>query len=65
MPKVSLTELVESKTDKDKAKEPKIEGTKMLEILSPSAEVTVPKGLKFLTFLFLQFLALRLYLYQS
>jgi hypothetical protein len=35
MPKVPLAELAESKTDKDKAEEPKIEGTKMLEILSP------------------------------
>jgi hypothetical protein len=43
MPKVPLAELVESKTDKDKAEEPKIEGTKTLEILSPLAEVTVPK----------------------
>jgi hypothetical protein len=43
MPKVPLVELAESKTDKDKAEEPKIEGTKMLEILSPSAEATVPK----------------------
>ena len=46
MPKVPLAEPAESKTDKDKAKEPKIEGTKMLEILSPSAEVTVPKAQK-------------------
>jgi hypothetical protein len=30
----------------DKAEEPKIEGTKMLEVLSPSAEVTVPKAQK-------------------
>jgi hypothetical protein len=37
MPKVPLAELAESKTNKDKAEEPKIEGTKMLEILSPSA----------------------------
>jgi hypothetical protein len=43
MPKVPLVELAESKTDKDKTEEPKIEGTKMLEILSPSAEATVPK----------------------
>jgi hypothetical protein len=34
MPKVPSTELAESKTDK--AEEPKIEGTKMLEVLSPS-----------------------------
>jgi hypothetical protein len=33
----------------DKAEEPKIEGTKMLEVLSPSAEVTVPKAQKGLT----------------
>jgi hypothetical protein len=46
MPKVPLGEPAESKTDKDKAEEPKIEGTKMLEILSPSAEVTVPKAQK-------------------
>jgi hypothetical protein len=46
MPKVPSAELVESKTDKDKAKEPKIEGTKMLETLSPPAEVTVPKAQK-------------------
>jgi hypothetical protein len=46
MPKAPLAELGESKTDKDKAEEPKIEGTKMLEILSPSAEVTVPKAQK-------------------
>jgi hypothetical protein len=44
MPKVPSTELAESKTDK--AEEPKIEGTKMLEVLSPSAEVTVPKAQK-------------------
>jgi hypothetical protein len=46
MPKAPSAELVESKTGKDKAEEPKIEGTKMLEILSPSAEVTVPKAQK-------------------
>jgi ribosomal protein L9 len=44
MPKVPSAELAESKTDK--AEEPKIEGTKMLEALSPSAEVTVPKAQK-------------------
>jgi hypothetical protein len=37
MSKVPLAELAKSKTNKDKAEEPKIEGTKMLEILSPSA----------------------------
>jgi hypothetical protein len=46
MLKVPLAELDESKTDKDKAEEPKIEGIKMFEILSPSAEVTVPKAQK-------------------
>jgi hypothetical protein len=46
MPRVPSAELAESKTDKDKVEEPKIEGTKMLEILSPSAEVTVPKAQK-------------------
>jgi hypothetical protein len=44
MPKVPSAELAESKTDK--AEEPKIEGTKMLEALSPLAEVTVPKAQK-------------------
>jgi hypothetical protein len=46
MRKVPLGEPAESKTDKDKAEEPKIEGTKMFEILNPSAEVTVPKAQK-------------------
>jgi hypothetical protein len=32
MPKVPSAKLAESKTDKDKAEEPKIEGTKMLEV---------------------------------
>jgi hypothetical protein len=41
MPKAPLVEQAEAKTGKDKAEEPKTE--KMLEILSPSAEVTVPK----------------------
>jgi hypothetical protein len=44
MPKVPSTELAESKTGK--TEEPKIEGTKMLEVLSPSAEVTVLKAQK-------------------
>jgi hypothetical protein len=44
MPKVPSAELAESKTDK--AEELKIERTKMLEALSPSAEVTVPKAQK-------------------
>jgi hypothetical protein len=43
MPKIPSSKVVESKTDKDKAEEPKIEGTKMLEILSPSVEVAVSK----------------------
>jgi hypothetical protein len=46
MSKVPSSELAESKTDKNKAKEPKVEGTRLLEILSPSAEVTVPKAQK-------------------
>jgi hypothetical protein len=46
MLKVPSAELAESKIDKDKAEEPKIEGTKMLEILSPPAEVTVMKAQK-------------------
>jgi hypothetical protein len=46
MPKVPSAELAESKADKDKAEEPKIEGTKMLEILSPPTEVIVPKAQK-------------------
>jgi hypothetical protein len=46
MSKVLSAELAESKTDKDKAEEPKIEGSKMLEILSPSVEATVPKAQK-------------------
>jgi hypothetical protein len=43
MPKASSAEQAEAKTGKDKAEEPKTEGTKMLEVLSPSAEVIVPK----------------------
>jgi hypothetical protein len=46
MPKVPSAELAESQADKGKAEEPKIEETKMLEILRPSAEVTVPKAQK-------------------
>jgi hypothetical protein len=41
MPKAPSAEQAEAKTGKDKAEEPKTE--KMLEILSPSVEVTVPK----------------------
>jgi hypothetical protein len=44
MPKVPSVELAEPKTDK--TEEPRIEGTKILEVLSPSAEVTVPKAQK-------------------
>jgi hypothetical protein len=43
MPKAPSTMQTEAKTGKDKAEELKTEGTKMLEVLSPSAEITVPK----------------------
>jgi hypothetical protein len=43
MPKAPSAEQVEAKTGKDKAEEPKTEETKMLEVLSPLTEVTVPK----------------------
>jgi hypothetical protein len=43
IPKAPSVEQAEAKTGKDKAEEPKTEGTKMLDVLSPSAEVTVPK----------------------
>jgi hypothetical protein len=46
MPKASSAELAESKTDRDKAEEQKTEEAKKLEILSPSAEITVPKTQK-------------------
>jgi hypothetical protein len=46
MSKVPSAELAESKTDKDKAEELEIEGSKILKILSPLAEVTVPKAQK-------------------
>jgi hypothetical protein len=46
MSKASSAELAESKAGMDKAEEPKTEETKILEILSPSAEVTVPKAQK-------------------
>jgi hypothetical protein len=48
MPKVLSAKLAESKTGRDKTKEPKTEGTKVLELLSPSTEVTVPKAQKIL-----------------
>jgi hypothetical protein len=44
MPKVPSAELAKPKTDK--TEEPRIEGTKIVEVLSPSAEVTVPKAQK-------------------
>jgi hypothetical protein len=43
MPKAPSAEQAEAKTGKDKAEETKAEGSKMLEVLSPSAEITVPK----------------------
>jgi hypothetical protein len=43
MPKAPSAEQAEAKIGKDKAEEPKTEGTKMLEVLSPSAKVTVSK----------------------
>jgi hypothetical protein len=46
MPKLPSAELAESKTDKDKAEESNIGETKVLEILSPSLEVTAPKAQK-------------------
>jgi hypothetical protein len=43
MPKAPSSKRAEAKTGKDKAEEPKTKETKMLEVLSPSMEVTVPK----------------------
>jgi hypothetical protein len=43
MPKAPSAKQDEAKTGKDNVEEPKTEGTKMLEVLSPSTEVTVPK----------------------
>jgi hypothetical protein len=43
MLKAPSAEQAEAKIGKDKAEEPKTEGTKLLEVLSHSAEVTVPK----------------------
>jgi hypothetical protein len=43
MPKAPSVDLAESKTDKDKAEESNIGETKLLEILSPSSEITSPK----------------------
>ena len=44
MLKAPSAKLAEPKTDK--TEKPRIEGTKILEVLSPSAEVTVPKAQK-------------------
>jgi hypothetical protein len=46
-PKASLAELAEPKADN--IEEIEVEGTKILEVVSPSAEVTVPKAQKGLT----------------
>ena len=46
MLKLPSAELTGSKTDKDKAEESNIGETKVLEILSPSSEVTAPKAQK-------------------
>jgi hypothetical protein len=46
MLKLPSAELAESKTDKDKAEKSNIGETKVLEILSPSSEVTAPKAQK-------------------
>jgi hypothetical protein len=46
MPKTASVDLAESKTDKDKAKESDIGGTKVLEILSPSSIVAALKAQK-------------------
>jgi hypothetical protein len=43
MPKAPSAEQAEAKTGKDKAEMPETEGIKMLEVLSPSAEVPMPK----------------------
>jgi hypothetical protein len=46
IPKAPSVDLAKSKTDKDKAEESNIGETKVLEILSPSSEVTVLKAQK-------------------
>jgi hypothetical protein len=46
MPKEALVDLAESKTEEDEAEKPSTKETKVLEILSPSSEVTVPKAQK-------------------
>jgi hypothetical protein len=43
MLKAPSAKQAEAETGKYKAEEPKIEGAKMLKVLSPSAEITVPK----------------------
>jgi hypothetical protein len=43
MPKAPSAEQAEAKTSKDKAEKPNTEGTKMLEVASPLAEVTMPR----------------------
>jgi hypothetical protein len=47
MSKAPSTKLAEPKTDN--IEETRVEGTKILEVLSPSVEVTVPKAQKGLT----------------
>jgi hypothetical protein len=46
MLKAPSVDIAESKTDKDKAEESNIGETKVLEILSPSSELTAPKAQK-------------------
>jgi hypothetical protein len=46
MPKLPSAELAETKTDEGKVEESNIGETKVLEILSPSIEVTVPRAQK-------------------
>jgi hypothetical protein len=46
MSKLPSAELAKTKTTKDKAEESNIGETKVLEILSPSSEVTTPKAQK-------------------
>jgi hypothetical protein len=43
MPKAPSAEQAEAKSGKDKAEKPETEGIKMLEVLSPSTEVPMPK----------------------
>jgi hypothetical protein len=46
IPKAPSAEITEPKADRDKAEEPKTEEAKRLEILSPSAEISVPTAQK-------------------